>query len=312
LKQLWATLPLILMLVCFIVPIQCLVWARKLQRRNKRSPLTAKLLRGPGEQLRQELMELHWDLSGYFALLFAFPLLVLAIHLSQSHLADTPETPFRWFLTGLMATFGVGYIIFKIWRLGQRRFDLQNGLEAEIAMGQELDQLMRVGAVVFHDVPAEGFNIDHVVVTRLGVCAVETKARMKPDRGGGKKDAMVHFNGEILSFPNWRDTDILEQARRQAKWLSKWISSAVGEPIFVKPVVALPGWFVERAGRGDVMVISGREAPSLLKGFQGAATALSDQQVTRIAHQLEQRCRDVEPTQYGRQQKFGRASKQST
>jgi hypothetical protein len=298
------------MFICFIVPIHFLVWARRLQRRNKRSPLTLKLLRGPGEKLRQELIELHWDLSAYFALLFAFPLLTLSIHLSQSHFADTPETPFRWFLTGVMMTCGVGFIIFKIWRLGQLRYDLQNGLEAEIAMGQELDQLMRAGAVVFHDVPAEGFNIDHVVVTGGGVYAVETKARMKPDRGGGKRDATVHFNGEGLSFPSWRDAETLEQARRQAKWLSKWISSAVGEQISVKPVVALPGWFVERAGRGDVIVISGREAPSLLKGWQ--STAFSAQQIARIAHQLEQRCRDVEPTQYGRQQKFGRASRQST
>lgn len=202
------------------------------------------------------------------------------------------------------------FLLYKLINLARLRFDLQNGLESETAMGQELNQLMRDGAVVFHDIPAEGFNIDHVVVTRGGMYAVETKGRMKPDRGGGTKDATVRFDGEVLSFPDWTDRETLGQARRQAKWLSKWLSRAVGEQVPVKPVVALPGWFVERAGRGDVIVISGREAPSLLKGFQN--TTLSDQQITRIAHQLEQRCRDVEPTQYGRQQKFGRASREST
>ena len=196
---------------------------------------------------------------------------------------------------------------FKVYRLVRSRFELQNGLEAEIAMGQELDQLMREGAVVFHDFPAEGFNIDHVVLTRGGMYAVETKGRMKPDRGGGAKEAKVEFTGEVLSFPDWRDTKTLGQAKRQAKWLTKWLSSAVGESIGVRPVVALPGWYVERTGRADVTVISGREAPALLKGWQ--SVPFSDQMMTRIAHQLEQRCRDVEPTLYGKQEKFGRATR---
>jgi hypothetical protein len=253
------------------------------------------------------LGEVQWDLSAYLAMLCAFPLLVISVHLSQSYFANTPETMFRWTMTVLMILAGLAICSVKIYRIGRLRFQLQSGLEAEIAMGQELDQLMRDGAIVFHDIPGEGFNIDHAVVTRAGVFAVETKARMKPDRGGGKNDATMHFNGEVLSFPDWRDSETLAQAKRQAKWLSKWLSSAVGEQINVKPVVALPGWFVERAGRGEVTIISGREAPSLLKGWQ--SNAFSDKQMQQIAHQLEQRCRDVEPTQYGRQRKFGRASR---
>lgn len=140
--------------------------------------------------------------------------------------------------------------------------------------------------------------------------AVETKGRMKPDRGGGKKDATVEFDGKVLSFPEWRDSKTPEQAARQARWLSKWISSAVGEPVAVKPVVALPGWWVELKGRGDVMVISGRQASSLLNGRQ--AVPFSDKLMKQIAHCLEERCRDVEPSQYGRQEKFGRPVRESS
>jgi hypothetical protein len=41
--------------------------------------------------------------------------------------------------------------------------NLRAGYDAELAVGQELDKLMREGAWVFHDVPGENFNIDHVV-----------------------------------------------------------------------------------------------------------------------------------------------------
>ena len=174
----------------------------------------------------------------------------------------------------------------KVWQL-------RLGYDAELAMGQELDQLMRKGAAVFHDFRAEGFNVDHVLVAPNGVFAIETKGRSKPNRDRGAEDAKVTFDGKALSFPGWIETKPLEQARIQAQWLSKWLSSAVGEKVAVKAVVTLPGWYVDRKGRGDVLVISGREAPSLLNVKQ---EPMPDSLVKRIEHQLEQRCRDVEPT----------------
>ncbi|MFZ3040812.1 MAG: hypothetical protein WA108_03305 [Thiobacillus sp.] len=90
-----------------------------------------------------------------------------------------------------------------------------------------------------------------------------------------------------MNFPGWIETKPLEQARRQAVWLSKWLTSAVGEAVTVRPVLALPGWFVERKSRSDVLLISGREAPSILKAKQ---EALSESMIKRIEHQLEQRC----------------------
>jgi len=67
--------------------------------------------------------------------------------------------------------------------------------------------------------------------------------------------------------------------------------------------------YVERKARNDVNVISGMEAPILLKGTPGLT--LADSLVRRIAHQLEQRCRDVEPVFYrkGRRVEFQRRGK---
>jgi transcriptional regulator NrdR family protein len=62
----------------------------------------------------------------------------------------------------------------------------------------------------------------------------------------------------------------------------------------VAPVLALPGWYVDRKGRGDVLVFSGRE---LRKHLLRARTAqpIAAEQVQRIVHQVEQRCRNVQP-----------------
>jgi len=168
------------------------------------------------------------------------------------------------------------------------------GLDAEMAAGQELDQLMRQGAVVFHDLAADKFNIDHVVIACQGVFAVETKGYRKPNRNGGIPDATVIYDGQALKFPEWSGTGALSQADRQARWLSEWLSGATGEKIQVAPVVVLPGWRVERKGRGQVLVMSGAE---IRNHFLNARTAspLTDAQVERVARQVEQRCRDVKP-----------------
>jgi hypothetical protein len=300
----YGVVPTVLLFVAFLVPLQLVLWLRSLQRRGRRSPLTTKLLRGPGTALREELEDASGDVSAYIGVLLFLPPLVLSVHLSQSYFGGQPETLFRIVLGSLLGVGGALFASFRLLRAAQRRFKLRCALDAEIAVAQELDQLMRQGAIAFHDFPAEEFNIDHVVVTRGGVFAVETKSRLKPDRGAGADEAKVVFDGHALVFPGWIDTATLEQARRQATWLGRWLSKAVGTGVDVKPVVALPGWYVERKAKSDVLVISGREAKSLMSGWR--SEPLSDEMMNRIAHQLEERCRDVEPMQYGRAKKLGR------
>ena len=189
----------------------------------------------------------------------------------------------------------VGYGLSRLFKRGSHIDKLKAGYDAELAVGQQLDQLMRKGAVVFHDVPAEGFNIDHVVIARVGVFAIETKGFTKSLKLQGRERARVVFDGKQLHFPEWSTDEPLQQAQRQAKWLERWLAGAVGEAVPVLPVLALPGWFVERHGQGSVRVYSGRELAWLVDKPASTAPLAADQ-LRRIEHQLEQRCRNVTPT----------------
>ena len=160
-------------------------------------------------------------------------------------------------------------------------------------MGQELNQLLRDGYDVYHDFPAEKFNIDHIIIGAAGVYAVETKARRKPSTGDGKSDAKVVYDGQRLHFPDWMETKPLEQARRNAQWLSRWLSSAVGDTVHVQPVIALPGWYVERQSANGFPVINPKNFRSILKSSRNKP--LDKSMITRIVHQIDQRCRDVHP-----------------
>jgi hypothetical protein len=163
-----------------------------------------------------------------------------------------------------------------------------------MATGEELNQLMLRGCRVFHDFPAERFNIDHVVVEPRGVFAVETKGRAKPVRGRGREDATVTYDGNLLLFPTWQERQPVEQASRQAVWLAKWLTSAVGEPVTVHAAISLPGWYVDRkAAAVSPNVFNPRNATFLAE--PAGDKELSASLIQRIAHQVEQRCRDVMP-----------------
>jgi hypothetical protein len=168
--------------------------------------------------------------------------------------------------------------------------------DAELAVGQELNHLMSQGYQVYHDFPAPKFNIDHILVGPAGVFAVETKARTKRMTGNGKGDAEVIYDGQCLKFPGWVEKRPLDQAADQASWLRKWLSSAVGESVDVRAVVTLPGWCVKRSSPQGILVINPKNFRTFLTRSRNKT--LSDSMIQRIAHQLEQRCRDVEPKAY--------------
>jgi hypothetical protein len=168
------------------------------------------------------------------------------------------------------------------------------GLEGELATGEELNQLMLDGCRVFHDIEIPWGNIDHVVVSQSGVFAVETKMLGKPKGGIGNADAVVDHLASLVQFPDRTYRIPFEQLDTQSKWLSQFLSAAVGERVRVESILALPGWFIkERIGRGRVYVINPLRPKQF---FVHQRQVLSDTQVRRIAHQLEQLCRNIEPS----------------
>ncbi len=272
-------------------------WSNK--RSKKKNPLTTDLLRAPGEALREKLEDMRLDLFGHMLLLIVMPMMMFAMWLSQTVFWKKPST----FLSVLEVVLVAGFIAWLIRKMFRLRKELQNnslGLDAEVAVGQELNHLMRNGFWVYHDFPADEFNIDHIVIGPTGVFAVETKGRPKTIGDAGKANPEVFYDGETLTFPTWKEHKPIEQAERQAKWLEKWLSSAVGEQVVVHPVIAIPGWYITRQKQGGVPVINGKNPSGFFTKYGNEN--LSDKQQQQIVHHVDQRCRTVTPRAYKYQQ----------
>lgn len=279
-------IPAALFLLPLSVPLGIVFWIRH-QRKGRRNPLTYQMLRAPGESISQRIELLSNDIDLNLTMSGIAPLLCYSMYLTTRYIANKQTSPMIFIVMaiGFLAYFG-----FRLNKDYRQRHREQLGLDCERAVGQELNQLMLDGYRVYHDFQADNFNIDHVVIGENGVFAIETKGRPKPDRGRGQDDAKVVYDGQLLLFPAWREKEPLEQAKRQAVWLSGWLTKAVGEQVSVRPVLALPGWFVDRKAR-DLLIYNGRNPQYLIKIT--TEKPLSSEMVQRIAHQVEQQCRDV-------------------
>ena len=169
------------------------------------------------------------------------------------------------------------------------------GLLGEQVVGQILDRLSSDSIRVFHDLEVnepgkKPWNIDHVVLTPAGVFAIETKTRRKP-RGiaaDGQQGHKVIFDGNQLLFPAPMKADRfgIDQAQRNATWLSDKLTSLNGIAIPVTPVLVLPGWWIDAKGKGSVTVLNPKGLPKFLTPRQ---PSLSDDRFRAINAQLEER-----------------------
>lgn len=274
------------------ISILCLFRAH-FRLKKRRSPAGPDFLGAPGQSSGRKIDDFNAKIGRQAALLIALPLFLASIYLLHRYVYQTEIDPLL-IQIAMPAGTGLGvYFLVKTLQLIKQRRTVRLGYEDEIAVGRELDRLVPEGNRVYHDFPADGSNIAHIVVGRAGIFAVATGARSKPAAGKRKDDATVEYNGKILMFPKGDDYNTIAQAERQASWISEWISSAVGQQVAARAIVALPGWFVKRTSPEGISVVNPNQFASFFKYVK--PRFLTDELIDRIVDQIEQKCRDAKP-----------------
>jgi hypothetical protein len=290
---LYPLIPFIIIVGTVFIAIGAVRFFRyQIARKGLRSPFTQKLERFPGQSLLKRLDELNEEISIQSAALLSVPIAIYAVYISNLYFGQHSSNPAVAIVAVVIAVVFLGYTLYKLRGFLQERRNIRLGYEGEMIVGQALNRLMLSGCRVYHDFPAEKFNIDHILVGAKGVFAVETKTRSKRTTANRQQDATVEYDGRALHFPSGTDIDMIAQAKRQSKWLSHWLSQAVGEEITVRAVLALPGWFVKRTAPKGIPVVNPKQFDSLFQHIP--SRPLTAEMITRIAHQLYQKCCDIE------------------
>jgi len=259
---------------------------RREQRQSGQHPFKELRRRPAGEALRMKLSDLYdQGVTGIFGLVF-FPM-TLGLQLLYIHPNDV-ITPILFFAATVATSVIFGIWMFKIEKLISA---YRLGFDGERFVGEELSQLIALGFQVYHDVPFDGFNLDHVLVGSRGVLVVETKARRKPAKHNGGKEFRVGFDGKSLQWPWGSDSRAVEQTKNNARTLANWLSAATGEKVWATAILTVPGWMVDRkAPSHDIYVLNPKEIYGVCSSF---AEKLTDKQIACLCHQLDQKCRIV-------------------
>ena len=240
------------------------------------SPLKAKPLRLPGESVDKEID--RWINDKALGTLFAAACLCAIAYFEwYGYLTRSPRRPILFTLLAVAA------LIYAGWRfvvIRRKVRSLRQGRDGERAVGQFLERLREDGGQVLHDIPGDGFNLDHVVIGTHGIHAIETKTWSKP-----WPKAKVVVEGDTLTVAGEvPDRNPLEQVAAAANWLEKLLKASTGKRFLVRGVVVFPGWYVEQPEpRGNVWVIE----PKMLPGLIGdAPTMISPSDVALAAFHL--------------------------
>jgi hypothetical protein len=214
--------------------------------RKKKGPLKKPPLRQAGQSLKDQRETLSENIIGL--LLCALVSITLAGLEWWKYVANTPPSP--WPYTGIAAL----VLAFVIWRsIPKIRLlrQINQGILGEIHVGQSLETLREKGFKVLHDIPGDGWNIDHVAVGTRGIFAIETKTPSK-----GHSMATIQYDGASIKVGGFTpDRDPIVQAKAAANWLRDFIERRANRKVNVRPVIVYPNWFVEGKSLGrDVWV----------------------------------------------------------
>ena len=245
----------------------------------KRSPIKDQPLRLPGQSVDEEIGKAIDDSLHPHLVAIVIAWVMFGLEISRLLLQSSPSPGV--YLVGALAVTAV-----CAWRIARTRRRIQRlrlARSGERAVGQHLERLRESGIHVFHDVPGDGFNIDHVLVGEQGIFAVETKTFSKPARGEAK---ITYSDGALLANGHKIERNPIVQARAAAKWLARMLQESTGRTLKAHPVVLFPGWWIDplpSEERRNLWVLE----PKALPAFIGNSPAeLSHEDVKLLSFHL--------------------------
>ena len=253
-----------------------------LHQKNEKLPVDRKKLKRVAAQtLNEQVNDKIVDVIG----LIFLSVLIVTMPFAIKGIAEMfASGKFNYFLI-TMIVLGFAYVARKLWLKSNDLIKLKLGRDAELAVASELIELQSHGYQVFHDIQADGFNIDHLVVGPTGIFAIETKGRHK--RLKDDINYKVKFENNHLAFPSWFESKPLEQAQNQANWVNKWLYESTGFNTLVLPVLCFPGWFVELKQRPPFPIVSHKQIVKTILSMR--QVSLNQEQQRAVCYQVVQR-----------------------
>ncbi len=160
------------------------------------------------------------------------------------------------------------YSLSQYFKMQKEAYTYNKGIEGEIYIGTLLERFRSRGAEIYHDIAGEGFNVDHLIVSRKGIYMIETKNWTKKD-----DDARIHFDGVAITANGYRSEEVLERVAAYEEWLNDLFCRLTSKHWEIQKVVLFPNWYVENSSANDTWVLNEK---AFMKWFDNAEERLDE------------------------------------
>lgn len=250
----------------------------------RRSPLKEPPLHNPGQSADRQVRDLIAEKVVLWIVMAVFGI-VVALYEWVRWLAKTPPLPVAM---TLMAAGVCGLAWWKVRKAIPVIRQYAKGRDGEIAVGQFLEDLRRDGYHVFHDIPSESGNVDHVLIGPGGIFVIETKTNSKPV---GRESKVVYDGQAVTVDGHAPDRDPVAQVRAASGQIDNIMRRVLGRSLPLRPVLLYVRWFTQQPKGSDIWVLN---EDSLAKWLRKAYTKLDADEARQAAAALEMYVRNYD------------------
>ena len=235
------------------------------------------------QRFRDELERLAREQTIYLsaALVFSVIFAVTFLFPPQGMFEALPS--WQLYLVLVMFAAAAIYTPYRLVRIILRKRHLAFVRDANMAAGHALQKLNANQNRLFHDVRCGAGVIDHVVVGRHGIYAVNVIA-VKP----GKENS-ISLRGDKLLLPG---NKVLQVARCGAKseQLARELGKLLKHQVRVRTVIVVPGWEVGTQASEAYLAVNERNV-TMLTGWKDPNDFLMNEDVDAVQKMLTERCK---------------------
>jgi hypothetical protein len=239
-------------------------------------------MREAAQRIRDKIVKLSRDQSVYLVSALVFTVVFCIFYLLPPY-GMFDNVP-RWQLLLVLVILGVAaaFLAYQIIRIVIAKRKLVFCRDASMATGHALHNITANQNRVFHDVPCAAGTIDNVVVGLHGIYTVSVIARK-----AGKNNRAI-LKGDHLHFGGKQVVSVKRSSIKSAQ-LAKEIRKVAGHDVWVRSVIAIPGWDIESQESSEFLVVNERNL-TMLTGWKDPKEYLMNEDVEAIQNLLAERC----------------------
>jgi hypothetical protein len=241
------------------------------------------IMREAAQRFRDELEKLGRQQSIYLIAALVFSVIFAITYLFPPE-GMFDELP-RWQLILVLVLFAAAaiYTPYRLVRIVLKKRHLAFVRDANMATGHALQKLNANQNRLFHDVPTGAGVIDHVVVGRHGIYAVNVIVR-KPG-----KDNAVSLRGDKLTFAPGDVAMSVARIGVKVEQFSKEIGKLLKHTVRVRTVIVVPGWEVKSQASEAYLAVNERNL-TMLTGWKDPNDFLMNEETDVVQKMLTKRC----------------------